>query len=107
MTMIYAIHGTDDDKLAGVVAEMETLGAPTIQVINCGDYYMALEGSHRLAAASQLGLEPELVIYEQDDLIDISAFDWFDACNWASSKYEAGEVAGEIFAPTQAVPYRF
>ena len=29
MTTIYAIHGTEADKLAGVIAEMETMGAPT------------------------------------------------------------------------------
>lgn len=107
MTTIYAIHGTDADKLAGVVAEMETLGAPTIRVVDCGDHYMALEGSHRLAAAHELGLDPVLVIHDQDDIIDISEFDWFDACNWDGTEYAAGEVAGEVFSPRQAVPYRF
>jgi hypothetical protein len=86
---------------------MRAMGAPTIEVIDCGDYFMALEGSHRLAAAHQLGLEPELVVHEQGDMLDITRFDWFDACNWAETVYPAGEVAGEIFAPTQAVPYAF
>lgn len=107
MTTIYAIHGTDADKLSGVIAEMEALGAPTIRVVDCGDHYMALEGSHRLAAAHALGLDPVLVIHEQDDIIDISEFDWFDACNWDDTEYAAGEVAGEVFSARQAVSYSF
>lgn len=106
MTTIYAIHATNADKLAGVVAEMRTLGAPTIRVVNCGDYYMALEGSHRLAAAAELGLRPILSVYEQDDDIEIDGFDWFDACNWAGTRYPAGEVAGELYS-VQAVSYKF
>ena len=58
MTMIYALNHTTANHLAAVTAEMETLGAPTIRVVDCGDHYIALEGSHRLAAAHALGLEP-------------------------------------------------
>lgn len=107
MTTIYAIHGTDAEKLEAVIAEMRVLGTPTIRVVDCGDHYMALEGSHRLAAASALDLTPMLEIYEQDEMIDIEGFDWFDACNWAGTEYSAGEVAGEVFSPRQAVSYTF
>lgn len=107
--MIYAIHRPEAGKLAEVVAQMQALGAPTIRVVNCGDYYMALEGSHRLAAAAELGLEPVLEIYEQEDMIDVTAYDWYDGANWAASgetTYPAGEVAGELYS-TQAVGYSF
>jgi hypothetical protein len=104
---IYAIHAPDADKLAAVMAEMQVRGAPTLEVVDCGDYYMALEGSHRLAAAAALGLTPELVVRDQHDVIDISAYDWFEAQNWAETVYPAGEVAGEIFSERQATPYRF
>lgn len=107
MTTIYAIHRPQDDKLAEVVAEMQVRGTPTIEVVDCGDHYMALEGSHRLAAAAQLGITPALVVHEQDDMLDITRFDWFDAANWAATEYPAGEVAGELFSPTQAQAYRF
>lgn len=107
MTTIYAIHAPTAHKLAAVMAEMQILGAPTIEVIDCGDHYMALEGSHRLAAADALGLVPVLTIHAQDDEIDISGYDWFDAANWADTLYPAGEVAGELFSPNQAVPYSF
>lgn len=107
MRTIYAIHQPEAAKLADVTAQMREMGAPTIEVVDCGDYYMALEGSHRLAAAHALGLTPALVVREQDDMIDISGYDWFDAANWAETQYPAGEVAGELFAPTQAVAYSF
>lgn len=107
MFTIYAIHAPEAAKLEAVKAEMIVMGAPKIEVIDCGDHYMAVEGSHRLAAAKALGLIPELTIREQDDLLDISGYDWFDACNWGGTEYLAGEVAGELFAPTQAVAYSF
>lgn len=107
MKTIYAIHRTDPAKLAKVKAEMARLGAPTIEVVDCGDHYRALEGSHRLAAAHELGIEPELVIYEQDDVIDISGYDWYEPQNWAGTKYAAGEVAGETYSSYQAIPYNF
>jgi hypothetical protein len=115
MFTVYAIHAPEADKLEQVKAEMVQLGAPTIEVVDCGDFYMALEGSHRLAAAHALGIEPELIVYEQSDLIDVSRYDWFEPNNWAlwdgadecPLKYEAGEVAGEVFSHRQAVPYSF
>ena len=65
MTTIYAIHAPEGAKLMQVIAEMKVMGAPTIQVVDCGDHYMALEGSHRLAAAHALGLTPVLMIHDQ------------------------------------------
>lgn len=57
---LFTIHAVDADKLAGVIAKMHTLGAPRIRVVDCSDYYMALEGVHRLAACAVLGIAPEL-----------------------------------------------
>lgn len=107
MTTIYAIHGTDDTKLAEVAAQMLVMGRPTIEVVDCGDYYQALEGSHRLAAAKALGIAPDLIIHDQDELINIDGFDWFDRANWPETAYTAGEIAGELFSPTSSVSYSF
>ncbi len=52
-------------------------------------------------------MTPCFVIHEQDDVIDVTAFDWFDAANWAETSYPAGEVAGELFSPAQARDYQF
>lgn len=106
MTTVYAIHAPTAEHLEEVKAEMAVRGAPTIQVVDCGDYYMALEGSHRLAAAHALGLEPSFVVFAQGDDLDITKFDWFDTTNWAETVYPAGEVAGELYS-TQACAYRF
>ena len=109
MRTVYAIHAVDAAKLADVIEQMRTLGAPRIEVVDCGDYLMALEGSHRLAAAQELGLSPDLVIHSQDDLLDVTTYDWYDAANWAvgsDSEYTAGEVAGELFS-VRAPAYRF
>ena len=103
---IYAIHAPDPDKLDKVKAQMEILGTPTIEVVDCGDHYVALEGSHRLAAAQALGLAPTLTIHEQDDLLDITRFDWFEPQNWSGTTYTAGEVAGEL-SSMGSVPYQF
>lgn len=107
MFTVYAIHAPEASKLERVKVEMLQLGAPTIEVVDCGDHYMALEGSHRLAAAHALGIDPDLIIREQDETLNISGYDWFEAQNWDGIEYPAGEVAGEIFSPYQAVPYSF
>ena len=107
MITIYAIHAPEAAKLEAVIADMQTMGAPTIEVVDCGDYYQALEGSHRLAAAETLGISPVLIIHEQNEMINIARFDWFDAANWAETEYSAGEVAGELFSPRQSVSYTF
>lgn len=109
MTTIYAIHAPETDKLSQVIKQMRSLGAPTIEVVDCGDFYMALEGSHRLAAAHELGLAPVLVIRDQEEMIDVSAYDWYDGANWAvggQTQYSAGEVAGELHG-TGNVDYAF
>lgn len=106
MITVYAIHAPTADHLQAVIAEMRKLGAPKIEVVDCGDHYRALEGSHRLAAAAELGLTPELVIRDQDDVIDVTGYDWYEPANWAEISYPAGEVAGEL-SNMLNVPYSF
>lgn len=74
------------NKLAEVKAEMLKMGAPVIRVVDCGDYYMALDGSHRLAAAAELDITPEFIVFEQGEMIDISKEDWYEAGNWAETE---------------------
>jgi hypothetical protein len=57
---------------AAVKAEMETLGAPIIRAYRVeGDLYYAVEGCHRLRAAAELGLVPEIDEIEPDKPITI------------------------------------
>ena len=98
MTTLYTIHAVDQTKLAGIVAEMLTMGSPTIRAVDCGDYLMALEGVHRIAAAAQLGVALDLEIIEQDDMVAADSLDWQDLR--AGEEYTAGELAGEAYSPS-------
>lgn len=108
MKTVIAIHAPDAEHLVEVKAQMEKLGAPEIKVVDCGDYYMALEGSHRLAAASQLEIEPVFTVFEQDDILNTSDFDWAGriASLEECETYAAGEIAGELYS-MGSVLYRF
>lgn len=103
MITIYAIHRPDAAHLARVMQEMASLGAPRIKVVECGDHYAALEGSHRLAAAHEMGLTPLLDVLEQDDPIDPADFDW----EIDRDPVDAGSAAGDLFDPTQSTVYQF
>jgi hypothetical protein len=94
ISVLYLIHTVDPAKLATVKAEMLTLGAPTIRVVDCGDHYMAIEGCHRLVAAAELGITPILDVLGQDDMIEANSLD-IDAFQ-AGETYTAGEIAGEL-----------
>lgn len=57
----------NQDHLDTVKAEMDKLGTPTIKAIwsDCYKMWMAVEGCHRIRAAKELGLIPEI-----DDISD-------------------------------------
>ena len=61
----------DVDHLQQVMAEMETLGAPTIKCVYdaANDVFFALEGCHRIRAAHVLGLTPEIEEVDSDDMM--------------------------------------
>lgn len=66
------------DHLGEVMTEMEALGAPCIRVVEWRGDYFAVEGSHRLCAAHELGLIPTLSIEAAD------RFDPSDEGFWGS-----------------------
>lgn len=75
---------------------MRALGAPTIEVVDRGSYFAALEGSHRLAAADALGLVPILRVIPRDEVIDAQAYDWFDIGFFPDLLYPAGAAADRL-----------
>jgi len=94
--LVKLLHETDDDHLAKVKAEMMELGAPKINVLpdtpeGC-DFiaYVALEGTHRLTAAYELGLVPTLIDCSKLDkvIVQIDGYDEEltidEAIEWAS-----------------------
>lgn len=98
MQTLFTLHAVDRTKLADVVAEMATLGSPKIRAVDCGDYLMALEGVHRIAAAAELGVALDLEILDQNDLVKADSLDWQDLRRGES--YTAGELAGEAYSPS-------
>ena len=98
MTTLYTIHAVDDQKLAGVVAEMKRRGSPTIRVVDCDDYLIALEGVHRIAAAELLGIALNLEILDQASMVAADSLDWQDLTS--GEEYTAGELAFEAYSPS-------
>ena len=56
----------DSEKLQRVIEEMKVLGAPEIHAVwhPAYDHWVALEGCHRIRAAKELGLTPEIIEVE-------------------------------------------
>src|ERR671913_91870 len=98
---LYLIDGVDPEKLEAAKAEIRVLGAPTIRVVDCGDHYMAIEGVHRLAAAAELGVAPNLTILKQDDMVEA---DGLDREHFQTGEIcTAGEIAGQLHAMRHVV----
>jgi hypothetical protein len=91
---LYTPHQYDNAKVEAVMAEMRILGAPAIRVVDCGDHYQAIEGVHRLEAATRLGILPNLVVLEQDHVVESASLDWQDMDD---AEYTAGELAGLLW----------
>jgi len=68
-----------EEHLAEVIEQMKTLGAPKIHAVymECHDHWQALEGCHRIRAAKELGLIPEIieVAYSDNPCSSISGYD--------------------------------
>lgn len=71
MNIILPHDHFDADHLAAVIKEMEVIGAPTIKAVRMEAYgaWVALEGSHRIRAAFELGLEPQVDEVEWSDTV--------------------------------------
>lgn len=67
MTKIFAVNDIDTQHLEEVITKMRELGTPVIRVIQEDDGYLAIEGSHRLAACAQLGINPTIEILSMED----------------------------------------
>lgn len=77
----------DAGHLAAVKAEMQKLGAPKIKAVwmECWGIWVALEGSHRLRAAADIGLAPEIEEVEYSEEVttaDIGLGDDFGGDVW-------------------------
>jgi hypothetical protein len=92
---VITLHEHDETRAAEVMGDMQTLGAPTIRVIDCGDHYQAIEGTHRLVAAARLGLPVNLDIIGPTDSVNAGSLDWG---TWDRDEQPSGaELASEAY----------
>jgi len=89
---IITMNTAEPEKLEAVKASMESMGAPTIKAVWLEGYnaWMALEGSHRLVAAKELGLVPEIEEVEFDADVRLSDLECKD---FAGDDYSIEELA--------------
>lgn len=104
MRTLIAINKPEAAHLQAVIEEMRVLGSPTLRVVDCGDHYVALEGSHRIAAAEKLGLALDLDVLRQDEIVETQTLDW-EWLEWDIKSAAAGELV-EMIGMAQAVPYK-
>ena len=69
------INRPEAEHLDAVKGEMQTLGSPTIRVADAGDFFVALEGSHRLHAAAELDVPVIFDVIDPEDDIDLRTLD--------------------------------
>lgn len=86
---IILVNDINEAKLEGVKAEMSLLGAPTVRAIDAGDHLIAIEGSHRLRAAEELGVAVNIEIIDESAEIDLDTLDWDDN-GWFDERVVSG-----------------
>lgn len=93
--LIATLNEVETGRLAAVKAEMISLGAPQIRAVWMDNYghWAALEGSHRIVAASQLGLIPIIQEVEYSD--DLSLEDI--GCDWHGDDLSIAQIADESY----------
>ena len=82
-TTTYLRHKADDAaKVINIADSMAANGwmGRAVIMVDCGDHQVALTGTHRLTAASQIGIKPDL-IYLPDDLTSDDFELLTDACD--------------------------
>ena len=98
MAMIYTINSAEKNHLDQVKEEMALLGSPKVRAVWCGDHYRAIEGSHRVAAAAELGHTVEVIDVDLEDVIadhDIQDLPYgctveeiMDYCSYTAAAYD-------------------
>jgi hypothetical protein len=101
MTTIITINHPDKDHLETVIAEMRALGAPAIRAIadEFNNVIVALEGSHRIAAAKALGLVPVLKMLADDDMLSCDEIGYDDNGWFEGGPARAADIRDRIAEP--------
>lgn len=96
---VYSLHQPRAAHLAAVTHLMRGLGAPLIRVVDCTDFWVAIEGTHRLRAACDLGVVPQFLVHEPNELITVANMDIADMFPDGTVQLPAHEVAQYCVGP--------
>lgn len=104
MTQIITINAVDPAHLEEVKADMMRLGAPVIRCAESGHegVLLALEGSHRLAAAKALGIAPILVTLSDDEMLTCDEIGYDDMGWFDGEPARVGDIRDRIGSPMGA-----
>ena len=64
---IKKINKTDINRVNEIMIEMKTLGSPNVRAFDYDGMYYAIEGSHRIQAAKNLGIGVNVITVEYGD----------------------------------------
>lgn len=89
---IIIMNEPEPKHLAEVKEQMKIMGTPKIRAFydKAEGLYWALEGSHRIIAAKELGLEPEIEEVEYNDELITVQWDGYD------EEFKASEFIDEL-----------
>jgi hypothetical protein len=101
---IITVNEIEQNHLNEVIEDMKRLGAPVVKAVwmECWDAWVALEGSHRVHAAKNLGLEVNIeeVEYSTKELwevgIDQGDIDWMTVENFVDSACQSVDLMVEV-----------
>jgi len=103
MKDLILLNETEDEHLEEVKTEMAELGSPKIHAVNAPQWgaWVALEGSHRITAASELGIEIEIIEVEYSEDVYLSDFgaddeDDYSVAEIFDSAWERGNLIVEV-----------
>lgn len=94
---IQALHTVDQEHLATVRSTMQHVGAPTIRAYWTGEMWQAIDGTHRLEAAAQLGLVPVIVEVAMADLVSHDIDDLANPCHVSDIAEYLGGMGGQLY----------
>ena len=101
MATLVTINSTDDAHLAGVIETMRSLGSPTIRCIAdpVNGIILALEGSHRIAAAAALDLPINVVMLADSARITAKSIGYDDMGAFEGKRVRAASFRELIGSP--------
>ena len=92
---LVAVHPAYDDEKLEAMKALKPEGLLPVRVVDCRDYYMAIEGSHRLAAAVDLRIAPNLIVLAEDEFVDFGTTDIGELFDPGMNIVTAREIVGK------------